>query len=76
MVIQFHIIIHILNSCAIFNFKKPTIEQELMYGEVAPQNILVLISIKIYFIFFNENIVADFLKTLHDVFEPNGINRY
>ena len=47
-----------------------------MYREVAPRNILVLILIKICFIFFNENIVAGFLKTLHDVFEPNGINRY
>ena len=28
------------------------------------------------FHFFNENIVADFLKTVHEVFEPNGINRY
>ena len=28
------------------------------------------------FYFFNENIVADFLKTVHEVFEPNGIKRY
>ena len=28
------------------------------------------------FYFFNENIVSEFLKTVHEVFQPNGIKRY
>ena len=67
---------HFEQLCDI-QFKKTDNKARIKYGEVAPQNIFVLISININIYFtFNESIVADFLKTVHEVFEANGINRY
>ena len=67
---------HFEQLCDI-QFKKTDNKARIKYGEVAPQNIFALISININIYFtFNESIVADFLKTVHEVFEANGINRY
>ena len=67
---------HFEQLCDI-QFKKTDNKARIKYGEVAPQNIFLLFSININIYFtFNESIVADFLKTVHEVFEANGINRY